>query len=189
MFIFRIIRRSSSSGSRFSESESKMESARDMFFDAVTVPTSGDFDDDDIENDSGVDDDDVDDSCRRVAVNRLRFADRDFPSVLVTFGVVNAVSWAPFFLLLLAEPLLVNPLPHFISLLVVFLGYAQTLATPPMICLLYGRISDALGDALGRLLLARARSSRGGGGATTCSASSATPKTSLSHGVSVDSPI
>ena len=82
-----------------------MEIARDMFFDAVTVPTSGDFDDDDIENDSGVDDDEVD-SCSRVAVNRLRFADRDFPSVLVTFGVVNAVSWAPFFLLLLAEPLL-----------------------------------------------------------------------------------
>ena len=77
-----------------------MEMARDMFFDAVTVPTGGDFDDDESDGD---DDDNVDSS--RV-VNRLRFADRDFPSVLVTFGVVNAVSWAPFFLLLLAEPLL-----------------------------------------------------------------------------------
>ena len=93
---------SSSCGSRFSEAESKMETARDMFFDAVTVPTGGDFDDDDDESD-GDGDDNVDSS--RV-VNRLRFADRDFPSVLVTFGVVNAVSWAPFFLLLLAEPLL-----------------------------------------------------------------------------------
>ena len=81
-----------------------MEAARDMFFDAVTVPTSGDFDDDDCDDD--IESDDEVDSCRRVAVNRLRFADRDFPSVLVTFGVVNAVSWAPFFLLLLAEPLL-----------------------------------------------------------------------------------
>ena len=95
---------SSSFGSRFSEADSKMEIARDMFFDAVTVPTSGDFDDDgdDFENDSN---DDVKvDSCR--VVNRLRLAQRDFPSVLVTFGVMNAVSWAPFFLLLLAEPLL-----------------------------------------------------------------------------------
>ena len=44
-----------------------------------------------------------------------------------------------------------NPPPHFVSLLVVFLGYAQTVATPPLICLLYGRISHALADGLGRL--------------------------------------
>ena len=95
---------SSFCGFRFSEAESKIEMARDMFFDAVTVPTGGDFDDDDGDVESDGDDDDNVDSCR--VVNRLRFADRDFPSVLVTFGVVNAVSWAPFFLLLLAEPLL-----------------------------------------------------------------------------------
>ena len=85
---------------RFSESESKMEVARDMFFDAVTVPTGGDFDDDD--------DTEADEEAMEAveAVRRLRFADADFPSVLVTLGVVNAASWAPFFALLLAEPLL-----------------------------------------------------------------------------------
>ena len=75
-----------------------MEAARDMFFDAVTVPTGGDFDDDDDNTEA-----DEEDS---IAVSRLRFADADFPSVLVTLGAVNAASWAPFFALLLAEPLL-----------------------------------------------------------------------------------
>ena len=81
-----------------------MEVARDMFFDAVTVPTGGDFDDDDDENTET--DDEESDSGGLAAVSRLRFADADFPSVLVTLGVVNAASWAPFFALLLAEPLL-----------------------------------------------------------------------------------
>ena len=86
---------------RFAEAESRMDSARDNFFDAVTITTPGDFDDDDDDDVEGEDDDDA----LRIA-RRLRFADRDFPSVLVTLGVMNAVSWAPFFVLLLAEPLL-----------------------------------------------------------------------------------
>ena len=80
-----------------------MDSARDRFFDAVTITTPGDFDDDDDGHDDVEDDDDAD--SLRIA-RRLRFADRDFPSVLVTLGIMNAVSWAPFFVLLLAEPLL-----------------------------------------------------------------------------------
>ena len=87
---------------RFSESESKIEVARDMFFDAVTIPTAGDFDDDEENSET----DSVGEGNRLAAVSRLRFTDADFPSVLVTLGVVNAASWAPFFVLLLAEPLL-----------------------------------------------------------------------------------
>ena len=86
----------------------------------------------------------------------------------------------------------VNPPPHFVSLLVVFLGYAQTVATPPLICLLYGRISEALADGLGRLASSarakgRRRSSRPRPKKTASSSevgSSATPKTSLSNGLS-----
>ena len=75
----------------------------------------------------------------------------------------------------------VNPPPHFISLLVVFVGYAQTVATPLLIFLLYGRISDALAVGLRRLTRAKRSPRSKSSGATTLSGSSATPKTSLSQ--------
>ena len=78
-----------------------MEEARDTLFNAVTVTTGiGDFEDDDTEvNEEVVE-------AMEATSRLLRLADEDFPSVLVTLGVVNAALWAPFFVLLLAEPLL-----------------------------------------------------------------------------------
>ena len=84
-----------------------------------------------------------------------------------------------------------NPPPHFVSLLVVFLGYGQTVATPPLICLLYGRISEALADGLSRLASSAASAATTGRrsrqrkktGSSEVSIN-ATPKTSLSNGFS-----
>ena len=87
-----------------------------------------------------------------------------------------------------------NPPPHFVSLVVVFLGYAQTVATPPLICLLYGRISEALADGLGRIASSTAAAAATTGrrsrqrkktGSSEVSIN-ATPKTSISNWLVTD---
>jgi uncharacterized membrane protein (DUF106 family) len=138
--------------SHLEASEDRMEAAKKRFFEA---------DDDDEEVDLETED---------KRISRLHLVDREMPTVLFTMGVFNVVAWCPFYAILLAEPFLINAPPQFVSLMVVFIGYAQTMATPLLICILYDRII-AVGTGAVRHVLDLFKRDNGGDSSSSSSSS------------------
>ncbi len=110
--------------SHLAETEERLEAAKEAFFD------NNDEDEEEPQEEGD-------------GIERLHLADSEFPSVMYTLGVFHAVVWSPFFILLLIEPVLVHPPSQIVSMIVVFLGYAQTMATPALVCLLSDRVRAA----------------------------------------------
>lgn len=71
----------------------------------------------------------------RGTVNFLS-SDNDFARILLTLSVVHGISWSPFFVFLLALPVISHPLSPAVAYFVAWLGYTESALNPVIIFLL-----------------------------------------------------
>ena len=71
-------------------------------------------------------------------------ADKNFPRTLFVMAIVQAISWGPFYFLILISPILTVQLPREAFLLSVWLGYCQSVITPFLIYLLSDWVHEEL---------------------------------------------
>ena len=71
-------------------------------------------------------------------------ADKNFPRTLFVMAIVQAISWGPFYFLILISPILTAQLPREAFLLSVWLGYCQSVITPFLIYLLSDWVHEEL---------------------------------------------
>ena len=75
-------------------------------------------------------------------------ADKNFPRTLFVMAIVQAVTWGPFYLLILISPMLTVQLPREAFLLSVWLGYSQSVISPFLIYL----VSDWVHEELNKIV-------------------------------------
>jgi len=73
-------------------------------------------------------------------------SDKNFPRTLFAMAIMHAVTWAPFYFVILISPILTVRLPREVFLLSAWLGYSQSVITPVMIYLLSDRVYKMLND-------------------------------------------